>query len=69
MSRKCPFCNWEVENNRCTNPHGACSYKGPGLTQQEIAEQARGFQLGDITGPSSRNNGAGCYDHDEDFSR
>lgn len=64
---KCPLCNWDLDTNgQCTNTVSHCTYKGRGLSRAEIIEQSRGWQLGDITGPQNRNNGAGCYDDDED---
>ena len=67
MIRYCPYCNNELSTN---GNHAriviGCNYKGPGLSRQEVIDQADGYELGDTTG--DRNNGAGCYDNDTDMS-
>ena len=68
MTLFCPLCNWELDRDQhCTNRR-QCNYQGAGQSRADIEREAKGCQLGDITGPGSRNLGAGCYDSDSDMS-
>lgn len=57
----CPYCNWEIYDNECTNSSLQCGYKGPGQRREDVV----GSKLGDMTGDPQNNGDFDTTSYDE----
>lgn len=65
MNRYCPLCNWELDSKGiCSNTVSHCSYRGPGLTKQDIERAGRSASLGDTTGDAQNNGDQAAQNYD-----